>query len=330
MRRKNTSKIKRKKDSTSIFKEYYSDNPFYDQFAHHPNGAVDVIIPIIHTNELWETNLKSFYREIPINRLLIGDGGCIDDSIKIVKKFPRVKIFNHRKYISLGYSIRKLIEEVETEWFIYSHSDIYLPKGWFEKMRSHQRKFDWFGCPMQMTVMAQWPNVDKIGGKNRPYAGSQMGRKIAFEEGIKRIDDDYVYRQEDFVFADIVETAGFKIGAIEDTFHYHQLIKKPSPWERKITTVSVSAETTKEEKIRTSMTQVKGIIKYLKPSSYLSLWVANETANLFNMDAITWPELKGWIAQTNPCWLGYLSIRKIKLIMMVRKIKKIISLMFRI
>lgn len=313
----------------SIFEEYYSNIPFYDKFTHNPNGAVDVIVPLIHTNELWKANLKSFYREIPINRLLISDGGCIDNSISILNKFPRIKILDHKKYISLGYCIRKLIEEVETEWFIYLHSDVYLPPGWFNKMKSHQKEYDWFGCPMQMTAMVQWRNVDKIAGKNRPYAGSQMGRKIAFKDGIERIDDDYVYRQEDFIFADIVETAGYKVGAIEDTFHYHQLIKKPSSWERKVTAVSVSVEISKEEKIRTSVSQVKGIIKYLKPSSYLSIWVTNETANLLNMKAIKWSELKEWIEQTNPCWLGYLNIWKIKLILMACKIKKIVSLIFK-
>jgi hypothetical protein len=41
-----------------------------------PDQGVTVIIPIVHTNELWEENLKSIYREIPTAQLLIGDGGA--------------------------------------------------------------------------------------------------------------------------------------------------------------------------------------------------------------------------------------------------------------
>src|SRR6185295_14464033 len=161
----------------SIFREYFSEQSFVDRLASSPDDAVDVIIPIIHTNELWRANLLSLYREIPIARLLIGDGGCIDNSIDVVRQFPRVEVHDHRKFVSLGFSLRKLIEAVRTEWFIYVHSDVYLPRGWFDTMRKHQASYDWFGCPQQMTVLVEYRHVDHA----RPYAGSQMGRKAAFD-----------------------------------------------------------------------------------------------------------------------------------------------------
>jgi hypothetical protein len=189
-------------------------------------------------------------------------------------------------------------------------------------MKHHQSKYDWFGCPMEMTLMVQYSNVDKINGKNRPYAGSQMGRKIAFEEGIKRIDDDYVYRQEDFIFADIVEGAGYKVGAIEDTFHYHQLIRKPSPFERKITSVSVKVETSREENIRAGVMQIKGIVKYLKPSSLLSFVVVNELVNLTEMKAINLSEFRSFVKEANPGWMKYLGKSKISIILIAYKLRK--------
>src|SRR5436190_88090 len=109
----------------SIFREYYREHNFVDRFETDRSAAVDVIIPVIHTNELWKANLFSLYREIPIHKLFIGDGGCIDNSIDVVKKFPRVEILDHRAYKTLGYSLRKLIEAVEADWFIYVHSDVY-------------------------------------------------------------------------------------------------------------------------------------------------------------------------------------------------------------
>ena len=220
--------------SDSIFREYFAQRPFVDRFESDPNGAVEVIIPVIHTNELWRINLYSLYREVPIRRLLIGDGGCKDDSIDIVKEFPRVEVLDHREFRSLGYSLRHLIEAVQTEWFIYVHSDVYLPPGWFETMSRYQAQYDWFGCPQQITVMVEYPLVDHT----RPYAGSQMGRKAAFMQGLSRIDDDYVYRQEDFVLADIVKKGGGKEGRIEDVFHYHQLAFRQSEWSRNIKPVS--------------------------------------------------------------------------------------------
>jgi glycosyltransferase involved in cell wall biosynthesis len=287
----------------SIFREYYAAKPFIDRYITEAKDAIDVIIPVVHTNELWEANLLSFYREIPINKLLIGDGGCIDDSISIAEKFPRVQIFDHRSYQSLGYSIRKLIEAVETDWFVYIHSDAYLPPGWFDMMQKHQNEYDWFGCPMQHTIMVEYD----AGYGERPWAGSQMGRKKAFESGLSRIDDDYVYRQEDFVFADIVQKAGFKEGKVTDTFHYHQTIHKPTPWSRKVKSVRYDLELSREEEVRTWMMMGKGIIKYLQPSNDFLISAASTSAEyLIRNKEMTWGEFRQWVRQTNPKWLPYI------------------------
>ncbi|KKL12685.1 hypothetical protein LCGC14_2533300 [marine sediment metagenome] len=82
----------------SIFKDYYSKVEFIDRKTLVNEEAIDVIVPIINTNALFETNLYSWYREIPINRLFIGFGGGTDNSLEILKKFPRVIIINQEKY----------------------------------------------------------------------------------------------------------------------------------------------------------------------------------------------------------------------------------------
>jgi hypothetical protein len=294
----------------SIFREYYLERPFVDRFETQPDRSVDVIIPVIHTNELWKANLFSLYREIPIHKLFIGDGGCIDNSIEVVKQFPRVEIHDHRAYKTLGYSLRKLIEAVEAEWFIYVHSDVYLPPGWFDTMHRHQADYDWFGCPMKHTVMVQYEIPEEV----RPYAGSQMGRKSAFMPRLDTIDDDYVYRQEDFVLADVVEKAGFRHGKIEDTFHYHQTMYKPTPWVRTVRSVNLDLYVSPAEEVRNRLMQARGIIKYLEPN--VPALIAETTMSierLFELGELTpanWPGFKQWVAETNPTWLPYLPQQK--------------------
>ncbi len=304
----------------SIFRKYYSEVSFTDRFMISPESAVDVIIPVVHTNELWEPNIKSIYREIPVNRLLISDGGCIDDSIKIVMKFPRVELYNHRKYISLGYCFKKLIEAVETEWFVYLHSDVYLPEGWFDTMKKYQGEYDWFGCPMRITAMIDYHNVDKMAGEIRPYAGSQMGRKKVFMKGIKKIDDDFVYRQEDYVLAHIVESEGFRHGRIEDTFHYHQVMHKESPWERQLKSVSVDVEWSHEEQVRVSTMQIKGIVKYLHPTNTLKRELEKHIQKLINLGEFNKVEFRRWIEETNPIWLPHVNYNKIEFIDFLRRV----------
>jgi hypothetical protein len=290
--------------SPSIFQEYYAPQPFEDRFARDPSNAIEVIIPVIHTNELWRANLTSIYREVPVRRLLISDGGCKDDSIEVAKSFPRVEVFDHAKYVSLGYCLRKLIEAVDTEWFAYLHSDVYLPPGWFGAMLAHQKEYDWFGCPQRITALVEYPNVDIMEGEIRPYIGSQMGRKSAFMPGLPDIDDDFVYRQEEFVLRNLVEKHGFKSANVEDMFHYHQMMHKVSPWARKLTSVAVKVEWSNEEEIRAAMMQVKGIVKYLEPSPALIAEVEVQLRKLLGLHAITQAEFDQWVLQTKPVWKG--------------------------
>lgn len=296
-----------------------------DRFLENKSSAIDVLIPIIHTTELWEANLFSIYKEIPVNRLLLGDGGCIDDTVEIAKKFPRVVVVDQKHIKTLGYCMKELIERVETEWFAYLHSDVYLPPGWFDVMAKYQNRYDWYGCPQQVTVMAEYKNVDCILGQRRPYAGTQIGRKVAFVEGLKTIDDDYVYRQEDFVFASIVENSGYKHGYVEDTFHYHQMMRKESPWARKIKKVAIEVEWSPEEKDRADISQAKGIVKYLNPTSLHKLWLSGILVELCARNAVNLTEFHKWAIGVNPLWEGNINTSLIRVSISRLKTSQFIS-----
>lgn len=291
-------------EKSSIFREYYSTHPLVDRFERQPEQAVDVIIPVVHTNELWEKNLLSIYREIPINRLLIGDGGCVDDSIKIAEKFPRVTVFNHRQYTSLGYSIRKLIEVVATPWFIYLHSDVYLPPGWFTTMLKHQSEYDWFECQQRLTVLADY-TMDYT-NYHRPLSGSQMGRTEAFKNVLPKIDDDYLYRNEDLILAELIQEQGFRYGRADDTFHYHQMMHKESTWKRKIKSVSFNIEKGADEETREWRMQLYGLVKYTKPTPPMVEGVKGAIREMYRLGIMDWSEFHAWAASTNSAWLPFL------------------------
>jgi Glycosyl transferase family 2 len=297
----------------SIFARYYADEAFVDRFAHRPEGAIDVIIPVLNTNELWEKNLISIYREIPVRRLLIGNAGATDGTIAIASKFPRVEVHDHSSFKTLGYSITELIKAVESDWFVYVHADVYLPDGWFDAMRSHQAEFDWFGCPMRITALIEYAHVDP----DRPYAGSQMGRKAAFVGGLDRIHDDYVYRQEDFVFAGIVEDGQFRHGRVEDTFHYHQVMPRVygnAERTRTLKSIDVQMEMTQAEELHSAETQLRGTIKYLRPDAYQIRAVEANVLHLKRLGRFDLDDFIAWVARTNPQWLAHIPrpLRRVK------------------
>ena len=291
----------------SIFEQYYTKADFVDRYAGDPHHAVDVVIPVYHTNELWRANLLSIYREIPVRRLLISDGGCVDNSIDVVREFPRVEVFDHRSAKTLGICIAELIKQVTADWFVYLHSDVYLPEGWFDQMVKHQGQYDWFGCPMNITVMVNY----RLDCPDRPYAGSQMGRRAAFFPSLNRLEDDFVYRQEDFVFKQIVEDNGFKEGKIEDTFHYHQVMFRQSKgFDLNVQAVNVICKTDEAEKKRATVMQLYGLIKYVRPST---LWLINnfsESAfSALDNGYLSFDEIDTFIGRTNPEWKSYFNRR---------------------
>ena len=297
-----------KDEPASIFSEFFRGRDLVDRFKTDGARSVDVIVPVIHTNELWRANLLSIYREIPVNRLLLGDGGCIDESLEVAREFPRVEVLDHRSFTSLGFSIRRLIEAVETEWFVYLHSDVYLPPGWFDAMCAHKGEFDWFECNQQITLMAQY--LFELTQVKRAYSGSQMGRKAAFATVTPLIQDDYLYRNEDIIIAHLISKAGLRYGKTAGTFHYHQVMHKPSRWHRRVQGVKVELEIAADEEIRSHRTYAYGIIKYMKPADTTPDIVDSvrfAVSRLVELGDTTIDDVRKWVRQTNGEWLPALT-----------------------
>jgi hypothetical protein len=297
-------------EEPSIFERYYRAEPFVDRFQTQQDQAVDVIIPIVHTNEFWCTNLRSIYREIPVNRLILGDGGCIDGSIDVAREFPRIEVLDHSTFTSLGYSIRHLIEAVETEWFVYLHSDVYLPEGWFAKMCSQRDNYDWFECNQRITVLADY--MLEIPNARRAFSGSQMGRKAALTKVMPQIEDDYLYRNEDIIIADLLRREGYRYGRVTDTFHFHQVMHKPSRWRRRLKRVDIHLDIAPDEDIRANETYVRGIVKYLKPGDTtqdVRDSVRHPIVKLRDLSAGSASDIHNWVRNEHPEWLPYISAR---------------------
>jgi hypothetical protein len=250
---------------TGLIRSLYAPREFEDRISQYQEKDwVDVIIPVIHSNDLWRENLISFYREIPIKTLFVGDAGCIDDTILILQEFPRVQIVDHKHLKTLGSSLANLIQRVSTERFVYVQSDVYLPPFWFETMMLETEKYSWVGSPMQVVTMLDY-ELDYSG--RRPLAGAQMGHTKIFEGLPTFIADDYVYRQEDFVLQHYVKLKGGNPGSTKNTFHYHQVMRRKTiGMEMNVSSISIQVSESISEKNRVQDSQLSGLIKYCSPS----------------------------------------------------------------
>lgn len=293
----------------SIFIEYYQEVDFIDRKIKNNEEGVDVIIPLINTNPLFEKNLNSFYKEVPIERLIIGDGGCTDNTIEIAKKFPRVEIIDQSHYNSQGICIAELISKVKTKWFIYFHADVYLPPGWYDSMIKFQSNYDFFECNRKYTILLEYfhKDLEKV---ERALSGSQMGRTEAFKDIWPLIEDGYLQRNEDLIFKDLIIQKGFKYGRIFDTFHYHQVMNRRGELEPNFTRVKLEKEVNKDWEIKIHTIQIRGLIKYCSPQLLFVNNVNMSLQRLIKYDAINIPEFKKWVKKTNVEWMKFIKFKK--------------------
>jgi len=245
---------------------------------------IDVIVPVKNTKSNWAECLDSFYNEIPINRLLVGDGGCTDDTIRVVRKYPRVTIFEQSTLKTLGYRIRRLIEKVVTEWFVYLHSDVSLPRGWYDEMCKYRNQWDWFEC-RRIAVYRNGTKRElteqyKV---KRAYSGSQMGKTSILKKVVEEFEDDFIHRTEDIIIQQNVEKLGFHYGKVPATFHFH-FTDHYTPT------------------LKDVMQTTQAIIKYWQPTEENVDTVLSGIVRLSEALLITDADWKKWAQGTNPAW----------------------------
>ena len=99
------------------------------------NTRIDVIVLTKNSERLLNECLKSVYRNIPINRLIIVDGYSSDGTLQILKEFQEkygnVVLIQDKG--TRGSARQIAINEVETEWLMFVDSDVVLCDDWFAK-----------------------------------------------------------------------------------------------------------------------------------------------------------------------------------------------------
>lgn len=291
--------------------ELFNPEPFFD-LSSSQIGAfepIDVIMPVQAANAILERNLTSIFRELPVNRLLVGDGGADDETLEVFNRFPRVTIVNHRHLNTLGGSLRGLIDLVETPFFSYLHSDVYLPRGFYEKVRKIELRNTWLESNRNSIVIHE-QNTDEYFKSPRPYSGAQFGDSALLKEAVKTVQDDFLYRNEDLVIAELVREAGGNFVKVEAARHLHQSTTKNTKFEPAIAVQVFRSRDAAWER-KTLELQYRGIIKYTSPiregkPSYLIEHVNISLQSLMELESLNWQEIRAWVKAENAAWLPFL------------------------
>jgi hypothetical protein len=221
----------------------------------------------LNTNFLFEKNLNSIYKNIPVNRLLVGDAGCIDETISCLSRFPRVEIFDHKNFLTSGVCIKDLISKVCTDRFFYLHSDVFIPSR--ESIAIlESNSSDWIeGYRHHLAIVLD--NPIHYFTDERSYSGIQLGNTKLLQLATKNIEDGDLQRNEDIVIAELVKRNDGTFSKEINSVHYHQILDKDGLHEPKINSIVVVKEKNLDWETRNYYIQIRGIVKHLMPKKYL-------------------------------------------------------------
>lgn len=98
------------------------------------NTKFDICIPTLNCGMTLGSCLDMIELLIPINRIIICDGGSTDDTLNIAKEHKCQIIYEQG---SLGKARQRLIEAVETSWFLFIDADILINEKWWNKISDY-------------------------------------------------------------------------------------------------------------------------------------------------------------------------------------------------
>lgn len=104
--------------------------------------TIDVIMITKNSDFMLKSCITSIYETLPVNKLIIVDGGSTDSTLDIIKKLDK-KYKTIQVYSLMGSRAQARefgINQVSTKWFMFVDSDVILSKNWFEKAQKQIKK----------------------------------------------------------------------------------------------------------------------------------------------------------------------------------------------
>ncbi|MCD6514930.1 MAG: glycosyltransferase family 2 protein [Candidatus Odinarchaeota archaeon] len=185
---------------------------------------------------VFEKSLRSIYREIPVNRLIVVDAFSEDDTLKILEKLPRVEIHQIKgnRAVARQYGIK----QVKTEWFMFVDDDVILRPNWFKIAQKYMTP--------DVGLIWGWDVIANPHARNRMKVMYYLRRKSEYQLARRNFDnrgglhdtlirtrvvkdieipsDLHVY--EDWYIKRYVEQKGYRCLAPKDLWCYHYLNPK--------------------------------------------------------------------------------------------------------
>lgn len=184
----------------------------------------DTIVTLYFLKEGFEENVRVWFEEIPIKTLYLGIGHNNEDVWKRVKELPydNIKIIDQTHLKTLGGCLVDLMKRIETEWFVYLHGDVQPTEGSLAQMETFMKKSKMGIIESEhLHVYGKKKKYFNYYDELRSYSAFQLIYKPSIENWFNKIEDDYIYRNEDLIFQNVCEYNGFEYKkTMAMHFHY--------------------------------------------------------------------------------------------------------------
>lgn len=260
---------------------------------------IDCIVPcnLVDWN-YFPSNLNSWLEELPIKTLYLGCNNLKEEIFDGIKDYlsgnDKIEFIDQRGIKTLGMQIVDLMKRVNSEWFVYCHSDAYIIKHSFLMMEAEIE--DDVGIIESEHLNyngKKWifPNYHNI---PRSFSGFQLFRKKAIENILDKIEDDFIFRNEDIIFQNVCQNNKYRfIKSWAFHIHYATINHRWTPQ---------GVECENAEAITYDM-QSKGIVKYCTPNEITKkAWRAGFGGCIRYNNANIFDFINNFVKKVNPVW----------------------------
>lgn len=272
-------------------------------------------------------NIDAMLNEIPIRKLYVGCNNPDKKYRDTLEDFlsgrdDRIEFIDQYKLgiKTLGMQIVELMKRMSTPYFVFCHADarptrhsfMILEADMFTEdptddrqvgiIESERVQYE-YGRTDFPTVYAHYAFI------KRSFSGYQLFRKEAVEHFFDKIEDDYIYRNEDIIWQNICENNGYRY---VKTFglHIHTCSNVNQRW-----TPQGVELTPKEARAKTFDMQIKGLIKYCTPTELaIDAWTAAIGVCISENGLDLFGEHFDYIQETNSEWLKPIKEKIIELL----------------
>ena len=126
------------------------------------NGKIDVVIRTRNSEETLKQCLDSIFADIPVRKVIIVDGGSIDNTLKIASQYPDVDVYAKPEF-NLGQATQFGFKVAKTDWVAVIDSDMVLKKGWFKELSKFMDQADAIeGSRIEYYKLKRIQNLTKV------------------------------------------------------------------------------------------------------------------------------------------------------------------------